>query len=231
MRVAVPKESAPGERRVALVPETDLQAPRCGLRRPRRARRRDQCRICGRGLRGRRAQSWPMTGSLLDGAGMLACVASPTAEMVAQLVAGHGRRRLPRAADRRRRARAAARARSGRVRDGIDPPDHPRAVDGRALVAGDGVRLQGRAARRRQRSPPLPDAHDRRRDDRARAGARHRSRASRVCRRSRPRGVSAQSCPPSTSGRPSPSRCRASARPSSTSASARRRPRAATRAS
>ena len=61
-----------------------------------------------------------------------------------------------------------------RVRDGVDPADHASAVDGRAVVAGDSSRIQGRAARRRPRAAPLPDAHDRRRDDRTRARARHR---------------------------------------------------------
>src|SRR2546430_11207941 len=45
--------------------------------------------------------------------------------------------------------RSAARgARRERFRDGVDPTHHPRAADGRALVAGDGVRVQGGAGRR-----------------------------------------------------------------------------------
>ena len=84
-----------------------------------------------------------------DGAGALACVASPSAGRRRVARAGNGRDRLPRAADRRRGDRAASRARGRRLRDGVDPADHARAVDGRALVAGDRRRLQGRRC-----SPP-----------------------------------------------------------------------------
>ena len=61
----------------------------------------------------------------------------------------HGARRLPPAADRHRRDLAVARARRGRVRNGVDPADHARAVDGRAVVAGDRRRVQGACCSRR----------------------------------------------------------------------------------
>ncbi len=87
MRVAVPKESAPGERRVALVPETVSKLLAAGF---------DARVEHGAGTSAGFADAdyesagaeLADAGSLLDGAGMLACVASPTAEMVAQLVPG-----------------------------------------------------------------------------------------------------------------------------------------------
>ena len=74
--------------------------------------------------------------------------------------------------------RAAARARCRRLRDGIDPANHPCPDDGRALVAGHDRRLQGRPARRRPQPEALSHADDGCRHDRpgARARARGRSR-------------------------------------------------------
>ena len=115
------------------------------------------------------------------------------------------RRRPDRASSSRSRTprdRAARRAGRGRVRDGVDPADHARAADGRALVAGDRRRLQGGAARRRPAAEVLPDA-----DDRGRARCRRRrcscsARASPGSRRSRPPAASAPSSPASTCAPP-----------------------------
>ena len=126
---------------------------------------------------------------------------------------------------------SASLARRHRLRDGVDPAHHARAVDGRALVAGDRLRLQGRRSRRRPAAEVPADADDRGGHRRAGQGARASARVSPGCRRSRPRGGSARSSPASTSGPSSRSRSRASARSSSSSASSARRPRAATRAS
>ena len=173
MRLAVPKETAPGERRVALVPETvsRLSARRFrGQRRPRRGRRRG---LSGRRLRGGRcAGARCCRGPLERRSGRL------------RLEARSGRnrgafprdrpRRLPPAAHGHGGNRTAARGRRRRLRDGVDSADHARAVDGRALLAGDRGGLQGRPPRGRPRTEALPDAHDGRGDDRACSRARDR---------------------------------------------------------
>ena len=74
-------------------------------------------------------------------------------------------------------ARARRRRRDG-VRDGGDPADLARAVDGRAVLAVERRRLPRGAARRRAHRPLLPDADDRGRDDPAGEGARPRAPAS-----------------------------------------------------
>ena len=175
MRVAVPKETAPGERRVALVPETvsklreagfeasvergagtsagfsddDYAAAGADARRQRVAHDRSRSSRVRRVAFGRRRRV---------------------------ALAGNGRDRVPRAADRLRGHRATSRARGRRLRDGVDPSNHARAVDGRAVVPGNGCRIQGCSPRGRPRAAPLPHAHDGRRHDRAGAGARHRGR-------------------------------------------------------
>jgi len=87
MRVAVPKETAPGERRVALVPETvsKLRAAGFDVRIERDAGERatfsnDDYEAAG----GELADA----GSLLEGAGAYACVARPSAETIAALAQG-----------------------------------------------------------------------------------------------------------------------------------------------
>ena len=68
--------------------------------------------------------------------------------------------------------RGLRRGRDRRVRDGAGAAHHPRADDGRAVVAGQPRRLQGGARRRRRVRPRLSDDDDRRRHDQggARAG-------------------------------------------------------------
>ena len=229
MRVAVPKETAAGERRVALVPDAvarlapgfEVAVERgAGAARglPRRGVRRG-----GRELVERRP--------LRDASRVVTRRASRRADEVAGsregavligfLAAAHRHRAgssgwPPR---RRRRSRwSRSRASRARSRWTRSPRRHRR-------------RLQGGAARGRPAAEVLPDADDRRR---ARCRPRRCScsaPASPGCRRSRPRGGSARSSRRSTCGRSCGSRSRASARRSSTSASSARRPRAATRAS
>ena len=177
--IGVPKETAEGERRVA--------------RRPRR-----------RAAAGRRpaTRSWssPVRGTA---AGVLddaftdagAELGDPwSADVIARVAPAEHRRaqrrpradRLPRPAHQRRGRQGHRRHRRDRVRHGGDPAHLARAVDGRAVLAGDRRRLPRRADRRAGARPLLPDADDRRRHDPARPGARARRRASPGCRRSPP---------------------------------------------
>ena len=109
-----------------------------------------------------------------SGADAVVCVAQPSADLVTSLERGTvvvgflepltDTEGIDRLREQRR----------GRLRDGVDPAHHARAVDGRALVAGDRRGLQGGRPGRRPRPAALPDADDRSRHDRAGPGARDR---------------------------------------------------------
>ena len=73
----------------------------------------------------------------------------------------------------RPRSEGAGRRRGRRLRHGADAAHHPRAGDGRAVLAGEPRRLQGRDRCRRRVRPRLPDDDDRRRHRAGRAGLRH----------------------------------------------------------
>ena len=175
-----------------------------GCRRlPKRARR----------LSPRPPRSWP---------GPSCCCAS-------DLAAGHAvGRRGPRAhapgPDRHRVSRSAGRAGAGRrpgargvtaLLDGADAAHHARAEHGRAVVDGDGGRLQGRAAGRQPPAAHVSHAHHRGRHHQARPRVRRRRRRGRVAgdlHRAAPWRAAWRR---TTCGRPPRSRCRASARSSS----------------
>ena len=143
MQVGVPKEAAPGERRVALVPET---IGRLG----------EGVEVVveqGAGVEAGFADAaYTEAGATIGdpwGCDVIVKVAAPSEVEAARLRDGQvlvaflapltdtdGVARL----DGRRRARARAR---------VDPADHACAADGRAVVAGDGQRVQGRRS-----SPP-----------------------------------------------------------------------------
>ena len=173
MRVAVPRETAPGERRVALVPETVSRLRELGLRDTGRAGRRCSRRLprrelCGGRSRDRGLRRAPRRRGWSRPRGKAFAAGSRIAG------AGHRPDRIPAAADRHRGNLSLARTRRGCLRDGVDPAHHARAGDGRALVPGHRRGLQGRAARGRQGAEALSDADDGRRDDRPGARARHR---------------------------------------------------------
>ena len=175
MRVGVARETAPGERRVALVPETVGKLAAAGF---------EVVVEPGAG----EAASFPDDAYTEAGATLgspweadaVVKVRKPDEAEAARLRDGQLLIGYPRSARRPRGRRAARRARRGRVRDGVDPAHHARAVDGRAVVAGDGRRLQGRAARGRASPPLLPDADDRGGHGAAGEGARDRCRRRRA---------------------------------------------------
>ena len=169
MKVSVPKETAAGERRVALVPEV-VQAP--GERRGRgrgRARR-------GRGRApARRAYERPArrsAGRRLRAATSSRRCAPPSAEEIGRAVPRRGADRLPPAADRTARSSRAL-AQAGVTAFAMEAiPRITRAQSMDALSSpGDGRRLPRRADRRAGAGPLLPDAHDRRRHGQAGEGA------------------------------------------------------------
>ena len=172
MKVGVAKESAPGETRVAVVPDTVR-------------------RLVGDGVE-----------VLVErGAGETATFADAAYEEAgARLVSADGSTPRPTSSARcasrpPRRSRACARARccsrscsrsstpssprAGRARrdgllHGLDPARDARPADGRALLAEHRRRLQGGRPRRRAPGQVLPDADDRRGHDPAGEGARPR---------------------------------------------------------
>ena len=138
MRIGVPQETAPGERRVALVPESCKKLVAGGLRGRGRGRaraippasptppiarpgvdRRDRPRRAG-GWRGHRAQGRARGGGGRDEVGWMR--------------AGADLSRLAHAAPPSRRGPGAGRAAGHRLRHRRDPPDHPGAVDGHPVA-------------------------------------------------------------------------------------------------
>ena len=111
---------------------------------------------------------------------------------------GPGARLVLAAVDREGPARRAPKARRPRFRDGIDSENDARPGDGCALVAGDGLRLQGSTAGRRAAAAVPADADDGGGNDPAGADARPRRGRCRVCRRSRQPAGSARSSQAST---------------------------------
>ena len=180
MRVAVPRETAPGERRVALVPETVSKLRERGFeirveRGAGAAAGFPDDELRGGGRRARRRAVRCSRAPRASSAWPLPPLTKPRRSRPGTVLIGF----LNPLTDTEGVARLRERERR-RVRDGVDPADHARAADGRALVAGDRRRLQGRAARRRPRAEALPDADDGRGHDRSRPRARHRRRGRRA---------------------------------------------------
>ena len=199
MKVGVPKETLPGERRVALVPEVLPKLKAAGIdvlvergagaaasyhRRDVRGGGRD-ARRRRRGLVARptassrsRSPPWPRSASSAPARRSSGC--------------------SPRSSTRRLMADA-RRPRRDRHQPRRDPADAlARADDGRPLLAGEHRRLQGRPRRRRGLRALLPAPDDRGRHRQARQRADPRDRRRRASRRSAPRAASAPSSRPTT---------------------------------
>ena len=164
MRIGVPKETADGERRVALVPDVVRRLSGAG---------HEVVIEAGAGA-GAGVPDGDFTeagASVGDpwGADVIARVApGPPGQLTQRARAD----RLPRPAQRRReRVGDRAHRRHG-LRDGGDPAHLARAVDGRAVLAGDGRGLPGGADRRPGDAALPADADDGRGHDPARPGAR-----------------------------------------------------------
>ena len=168
MRIGVPKETAQGERRVALVPDVVRKLTGQGHEVVLEPGAGTQAGIPDRVFEdGRRDARLRRVGGRCGGQGRAAVGRGGRAAR-ARVGAGG----LSGAADERRGDARAGGQRGDGVRDGGDSADLARAVDGRVVVAGDGQRLFGRADRRAGDAALLPDADDRRGDDPAGAGAR-----------------------------------------------------------
>ena len=176
MIVGVPTERAPGEHRVALTPDavqrlaqrdlTVLLEPGAGAG---ASLPDDAYREAG-------AEIASSAEDVYARADIVVRIGRVEPAEVAALRSGHGAGRLAPAARRSGAGAGAHERRSHRLRDGVRPARDPRAADGRALVAGDGLRLSRRHPRRRGAAEVLPDADDRGGHGAAGQGARARRR-------------------------------------------------------
>ena len=170
--VGVVAESGADERRVALVPEGGRAAGEQRRGRSWWSRVRASARCCPTSCTPRPA---PRIGDAWA-ADVVVKVAPPTADEVGRLRSGQTLIGFlaPRNAD--NSIGALKRGRRAGVRARGHPADLPRAGDGRAVVAGQRRRIQGRPAGRLGVDPLLPDADHGGRDGEAgdRAGARRR---------------------------------------------------------
>ncbi len=178
MRIGVPKETAPGERRVALVPESCKKLKQAGYEIAVEAGAGvpagypdDAYREVGVAL-----ESDPA--ALLGGADVALKVGPPSTDAgrdeVALASLGRHLPRLAHAAPPPRGRASARRARRHRLRHRRHPPDHPRPEHGHALLHGEHRRVQGRPAGRGRAQQVLPDVHDGRGHGAAGQGLRHR---------------------------------------------------------
>ena len=165
--VAVVRESAAGERRVAVTPET-----------AKKLKSRGAAVVLERGAG---ASAYFADAAYVDcetaadaraalaRADVLLKVQPPTLDEIAALKEGAIVIGAAAAASCARAHARAARSQDHRIRDGALAAHHARAGDGCAVLAGGGRRLQGRADRRRSRAEILSDADHR---GRARSGRR-----------------------------------------------------------
>ena len=180
MRIGVPKETAAGEHRVALVPEVVGKLKAKGLDVVVQNGAGDDALVPDEAFAEAGARADAATRGEVWRADVVLTIAPPDPEQIRSLGPGSiliGF--LAPLTSPQTTQRAGRRGRDG-VRDGGDPAYLARAVDGRAVLAGQRRRLQGRAARRRGDGPLLPDADDRRGHDPAGEGARARRRRGRA---------------------------------------------------
>ena len=224
MKVGVPKETAQGERRVALVPE--LVSKLDGI---------DVVVEQGAGAAASFTDdAFTEAGAAIGdpwAADLVAKVRKPSDDEVGKLRDGQvliGF--LQPLTDQEGIERLAARGVTAFAMESIPRITRAQSMD--ALSSQATVSGYKAVAPRRGPAAEVPaDAGDRGGNRRAGQGARASERVWPDCRRSQPRGASARSSPASTSGPRSRNRSRASVRSSSSWASSARRPRGATRAS
>ena len=226
MKVGVRSETAPGERRVALIPDVVATLRERGVEVVVEAG-------AGEGSGHPDSQYTEAGAEIGDpwGSEILVCVAVPTVEDIGRLLPGHlliGHL-APLTSAETNKALAAGEITSFAM-EAIPRITRAQAMDA-PVLAGERRRLRGDAARGARGRAVLPDDDHRRGHRRAGEGPGARRRRRRACRRSRRRSGSARSSAGSTSAAPPGSRSRRSAgdRSSSTS-SPTPRPRAAMRA-
>ncbi len=175
MKIGVPKETADGERRVALVPDVVKSL-----------KKNEHVEVLverGAGdAAGHPDSQYEEAGAeVVDaaatwGADVVLRVAAPSSRGDRQARLQPDLHRPPLALDRGRVQQSARRGRRHQLRDGGDPAHDPRPGDGRALLAGRRRRLRRDPDRRARVGPLLRDDDHRRRHRAAGQGARARRR-------------------------------------------------------
>ena len=172
MLIGVPKETAAGERRVAVVPEVAKKYVALGaeLRIEAQAGAASSCSdtdYVGAGIAGDAAELYGRAQVLLK-------VAPPHHRGNRRHAAGYGSHRLPPALSGRGQDQGAQQAQDNVICGRAHPAHLPRSEHGCPLVPGGGGRLPVYADRGERLPQVLSHAHLRRRDDPSRARPRHR---------------------------------------------------------
>ena len=201
MKVAVPRERAPGERRVALTPDAVAALVKGGTEVLVEAGAGDGAFHPDAAFEQAGARIVTDAGALYGQADVVLKVQKPAPPEVEQLREGSVLVAFLQALTQPGPHPAPGGAADHQLRHGGHPAHQPGAEDGRALLAGQHRRLQGRADRRRVAAEVLPDAHDRGRDRLRRHACWSSAPAWPGCRPSPPRAGSARRCGATTSGR------------------------------
>ena len=180
MKIAVPKETRAGERRVALVPESCKKLIGKGITVAVESGAGEAAYFADDAYRAVGATIESDVGTLLGGADLILTVQPPTPAEVARCREGaHAAGHAP--ADQAPGYGAGAgRPEDHRVFDRLHPANHAGPVDGHAVGDVEHRRLQGRGDRRQRTGQVLSDVHDRRRDHLLGQGVRDRGRRGRV---------------------------------------------------
>ena len=180
LRVGVPREITPAERRVAMVPAVAPKLLGLGVELLVEAGAGVGSYSLDDDYAGAGARLVSTAAELYEQADVVLKVQPPDLDEIARLRHGQVGARLHEAAPLPRARRGPARRRRHQLRHGADPAHHARAVHGRAHLAGRRGRLQGRAHGRLRHGPLLPHADHARRHHPAGqgAGARRRRRRS-----------------------------------------------------
>ena len=189
MKIGVPKETAEGERRVALVPEVVKKLSGQGHELLVQSGAGDGALIPDSAFEEAGATLVDDAATAL-GADVVVKVAAPNPEETAQLGADSVLIAFLGPLTNGEGVKAIAADRGHQLRAGSRPPDQPGAVHGRPVLAGEHLRLPRGADRGAGAGALLPDADDRRGDDSPRHGAGAGCRGRRACRRSPPRAGS-----------------------------------------
>ena len=171
VRLAVPSETRPGERRVAVVPEVARRLIDAGWEVAIQSGAGAGAFFDDDAYRAAGAHVAPDAAATLGGAVLVLAVNAPDAAQAAQLPEGVTLLSFCSARRSHRGPRRPGRQTGHRLQLRPSAPDQPGPGHGRPVLAGHGGRATGRHSGRRAPGPLLPDVHDRGRHRPAGQGA------------------------------------------------------------